>query len=118
MLRVYSYSGCDSCRKAIKLLRGRGAEFENKAIRDTPPTQGDLETMLGYYDGNLRKLFNVSGQDYRAMNLKEKLPSMNDRDAIELLSSNGNLIKRPFVLGEGAGVVGFKLEEWEERLGL
>ena len=61
MLRVYSYKGCDSCRKALKWLRERDVEFENLAIRETPPNKEELETMLGRYEGNLKKLFNVSG---------------------------------------------------------
>ncbi len=118
MLRVYSYSGCDSCRKALKWLKERSIEVENLAIRETPPSREELATMLKLYSGDLRKLFNVSGRDYRELNLKEKLPSMSDKEAIDLLHSNGNLIKRPFALGDGRGVVGFKPQEWTERLGI
>lgn len=118
MLRVYSYKGCDSCRKALKWLESRSISFTNIPIRETPPSKSELKRMLGYYDGALRRLFNVSGGDYRSMGLKETLPQMSDAEAIDLLASNGNLVKRPFALGEKNGVVGFKPEEWEVRLGL
>ena len=68
--------------------------------------------MLGYLSGELRKLFNTSGQDYRAMNLKETLPGMSVSDAFELLAQNGNLVKRPFLLTSETGTVGFKEEIW------
>jgi arsenate reductase (glutaredoxin) len=113
MLRVYSYKGCDSCRKALKWLKDRDVEFENRAIRDTPPSPDELRAMLERYEGKLKRLFNVSGQDYRKLGLKETLPEMSDEEAIELLSRNGNLIKRPFVTGSKVQEVGFKPEEWE-----
>jgi len=113
MLRVYSYKGCDSCRKALKWLRERDVEFENLAIRETPPNKEELETMLGRYEGNLKKLFNVSGQDYRSLGLKDKLPDMTKQEVISLLSSNGNLIKRPFIIGEKVAAVGFKPDVWD-----
>jgi len=118
MLLVYSYKGCDGCRKALKWLGEKGIEFENRAIRETPPSRAELKRMLKHYDGNLRRLFNVSGQDYRSLNLKERLPTMSEDEAFDLLSGNGNLVKRPFALGENSGAVGFKPDEWEDRLGL
>ena len=63
--------------------------------------------MLSYYDGNIRKLFNPSGGDYKALNLKENLANMTDSEAVDLLSKNGNLVKRPFVIGKGISVAGF-----------
>jgi arsenate reductase len=113
MLRVYSYKGCDSCRKALKWLRERDVEFENLAIRETPPNKEELEAMLGRYEGTLKKLFNVSGQDYRSLGLKYKLPGMTKQEVISLLSSNGNLIKRPFLIGEKIASVGFKPDVWD-----
>jgi len=69
--------------------------------------------MLGVYDGELRSLFNTSGQDYRALDMKTRLPLMSEDEALELLSQNGNLVKRPFLLTEGSGVLGFKESEWD-----
>ena len=85
-------------------------------IRETPPANRELETMLNAYDGNLRRLFNVSGGDYRALGLKDTLPSMSKKDAFDLLRSNGNLVKRPFLIGEDVALVGFKESEWVDAL--
>lgn len=74
--------------------------------------------MLGYLQGDLKKLFNTSGQDYKAMNMKEKLPKLNESEALHLLSQNGNLVKRPFVLAPNAGWVGFDEAMWQKKLGL
>ncbi len=115
-LRVYAYEKCDTCRKALKFLRERGFEHEVIAIRQQPPTVEELRRMLGYVGGDIRRLFNTSGQDYRAMNIKERLPGMSEEETLGLLSSNGNLVKRPFVLGDGCGTVGFKEGEWERML--
>jgi arsenate reductase (glutaredoxin) len=64
----------------------------------------------------LKRLFNTSGQDYKALNIKDKLPKMTIKEALALLSKNGNLVKRPFVLTAKGGVVGFKPEEWAKLL--
>lgn len=112
MLRVYSYRGCDSCRKSIKWLDENNVEFESIAIRETPPSRSELKIMLGCYDGNLRRLFNVSGTDYRKLKLKDQLSSLSVDEAIELLESNGNLVKRPFAIKGNWGTVGFNPSEW------
>jgi arsenate reductase (glutaredoxin) len=111
--RVYTYKNCDTCRKAVKWLEERGIDFVEIPIREQPPTKKELEQMLSFYAGDVRRLFNTAGQDYKAMNLKQKLSGMSAADAVQLLSGNGNLVKRPFVLREGRGLVGFKGEEWE-----
>lgn len=74
--------------------------------------------MLAFQKGELRRLFNTSGQDYRAMGLKDKLTTLHSDRAIELLAANGNLIKRPFLLGTGFGLVGFDPETWAGALGI
>ena len=100
----------------MKWLSEKGIEFDEIPIREKPPTKAELKEMLKAYDGELRRLFNTSGQDYRALGLKDKLPGMSESEAITLLAGNGNLIKRPFLLGEGVGLVGFKEADWEEVL--
>jgi len=111
-LKVYAYKNCDTCRKARKHLDGKGVEYELIPIREQPPTKAELETMLSNHDGNIRKLFNTSGGDYKELNLKEKLPNMTDAEAINLLSKNGNLVKRPFAIKAKTGVVGFNESAW------
>ncbi|HEY2574438.1 MAG TPA: Spx/MgsR family RNA polymerase-binding regulatory protein [Verrucomicrobiaceae bacterium] len=117
MLKVYVYQGCSTCRNAMKWLRGRKITFHEVAIRETPPAIPELKSMLKSR-GELTKLFNTSGMDYRALGLKDKLLAMSESDALSLLSANGNLVKRPFVIDEKAGVflTGFKEPEWKEAL--
>ena len=112
-LKIYEYKGCDTCRKALKWLEAKGIESERIAIRETPPSKAEVKRMLKAYEGNLRALFNTSGGDYRAMNMKEKLPSLSNVEAIDLLAGNGNLVKRPFMMTKDGGVVGFNEAEWE-----
>ncbi len=114
-LRVFAYKNCDTCRKALKFLAERKIAHEVIAIREHPPTVKELRAMLGHV-GDLRRLFNTSGGDYKAMNLKTKLPAMPADQALALLAGNGNLVKRPFALAKNSGVVGFKPDEWERFL--
>jgi len=112
MLTVYGYRGCGTCKKAYTYLKENNIPFEEKAIRETPPSIAELRMMLAQYDGKLGALFNTSGGTYREMNLKEKLPTMNTDDALQLLHENGNLVKRPFAISGDKGLVGFKEEIW------
>ncbi len=117
MLTVYAYQACDTCRKALKWLKAQGISHEVKAIRETPPSPAELKTAVKAMGGELRPLFNTAGGDYRELGLKDKLPSMREDEAVALLSKNGNLVKRPFVLGDGVVLVGFKEDEWRKALG-
>jgi arsenate reductase len=115
-MKIHTYANCDTCRKAVKWLRANGLAFEEIPIRETPPSPDELQRMLARYDGDLRKLFNTSGQDYRALGIKDKLADLSPDEAISLLAGNGNLIKRPFLLNGDRGLVGFKEEEWARAL--
>jgi len=116
MLKVYAYKNCDTCRKALKWLEKNNIAHEVIPIREQPPTTEELKRMLKIYDGGIRKLFNTSGQDYKTLNLKDELPKMSEVAAIQLLTQNGNLVKRPFALGKKqTGGVGFNEEEWQKR---
>jgi len=122
-LTVYTYANCDTCRRAVKWLRAQEIAFEEKPIRETPPTPAELRRMLACLGGagELRKLFNTSGVDYRALKLGVKLPTLPEPDALALLAGNGNLVKRPFALGPGAdtagvGLVGFDETTWAAAL--
>jgi len=118
MLKLHAYSGCSTCRNAIKWLQQHAIPFEEIAIRETPPALADLKAMLAAHDGDLRKLFNVSGLDYRSLGLKDKLPTMSVDAALKLLAENGNLVKRPFAFDTKNKVhlVGFKEPEWQAAL--
>ena len=116
MLKLYIYQGCSTCRDALKWLKQHAIPFEEVAIRETPPTLPELRAMLDAHDGDLRRLFNTSGLDYRALGLKDKLPAMSTDEALQLLSTNGNLVKRPFAIDSTHKVhlVGFKVESWSQ----
>ena len=113
-IKIYTYKKCNSCKNATNWLKRNGHDFNEFAIRDTPPSISELKSMLAYSNNNIRLLFNSSGQDYRALNLKEKISKCTERDLILLLSENGNLVKRPFLLGNDYGLVGFKESLWEK----
>ena len=115
-LRVYAYAGCETCRKARKFLAERKVAHEVIAIREQPPTVAELRAMLAHVGGEMRRLFNTSGGDYQAMNMKDRLPKLSPDEALALLAAHGNLVKRPFALTPTAGVVGFKADEWETLL--
>lgn len=117
-IKMYSYEGCGTCRKALKFLDHHNITAEVLPIRETPPSLIELKQMAAHYKGSWRKLFNTSGLDYKAMQLKDKLPTMTENDALKLLAGNGRLVKRPFVLHGKTGWVGFDEAEWKQRLGV
>lgn len=112
MARYYTYKGCGTCRKAKKWLEEHSIVLEELAIRETPPSIDEFKLALksGY---PLKALFNSSGGDYRELGMKDKLPTLSEEDALELLHSRGNLVKRPFVVAKGAVLIGFKEADWE-----
>jgi arsenate reductase len=116
MLTIYTYAGCSTCRKAVAWLRGRGLAFQERAIREAPPSPAELARMLAACDGELRRLCNTSGGDYRALKLGDRLGSLGPAGVLALLAANGNLIKRPFLLGPEVALVGFDAELWSRRL--
>jgi arsenate reductase len=116
MRTIYIYRNCDSCRKAVKWLEQNGLEHETKPIRETPPSAAELKAALRCYDGDLRRLFNSSGTDYRELGLKQQLPTMTEDEAISLLAANGNLVKRPFLIDGDIILTGFKPELWKSQL--
>lgn len=115
-LTVYVYAKCSTCRDAIKWLRVHGVAFTEKPIYEQPPTPVELRRMLAFQNGNLRRLFNTSGIQYRERGLAAKLPGMTEAEALALLGSDGRLVKRPFVLGPDVGLLGFDADEWTAAL--
>ena len=79
---VYTYAKCSTCRNAVKWLRAEGIDFEEKPIRESPPTPAELKRMLAFQVGALKRLFNTSGGDYRELKLGSKLPDMTEQDAL------------------------------------
>jgi Spx/MgsR family transcriptional regulator len=114
MIKIYSYEKCSTCKKALSWLREREVKAEVLPIVEQPPSVAELRQMLDYV-GDLKKLFNTSGELYREMKMSERLPNLSQAEALELLATHGKLVKRPFLLGDGFGCVGFKEEEWSGR---
>ena len=117
MITVYAYTNCGTCQKALKYLAAKKIAYREVPIREQPPSLAELRLVLAASGGDVRRLFNVSGQDYRALKMKDRLPGMTHDEALRLLAANGNLVKRPFVVMGKRGLVGFKPEEWKEALG-
>ena len=113
MLTVYAYRNCDTCRKALARLTAAGIDFVERPIREQPPTPAELKRVLAAVGGDIRRLFNTSGQDYRALGIAAQVKDLNDAGAIALLASNGNLCKRPVAIGPKIALVGFKPDEWK-----
>jgi len=111
-VKIYQYERCSTCRKALKYLDAKGISYKSLPIVEHPPTKTELKTALKALDGDLRKLFNTSGLVYRELGLSAKIKTMTAKEAIDLLSANGKLVKRPFVLADDAVLVGFKEDEW------
>jgi len=118
MLKIYTYQGCSTCKNAVKWLKANDVPFDEKPIRETPPSVAELKEMLKAKGGDLRSLCNTSGQDYRELGLKDKLPTMSQDEVLTLLSERGNLVKRPFAFNKAKGIymVGFKEAEWTAAL--
>ena len=115
-ITIYTLKNCDTCRCATKWLAAHGLVFEERPIRETPPNMAELKTILNALKGERRRLFNTSGRDYRELKLGDKLDAMSEAEALKLLTKNGNLVKRPFLLVGTTGLVGFDKDEWFETL--
>ncbi|MGT2907660.1 arsenate reductase family protein [Streptococcus dentiloxodontae] len=101
MYTFYEYPKCTTCRKAKKELTDLGLDFEAIDIKATPPKAASLQTLLNESGLELKAFFNTSGQSYRTLDLKEKLPSLSVDEAVALLASDGMLIKRPILIKDG-----------------
>ena len=116
MLKVYCYSRCTTCQKALKWLQAHGVEHTVIDIKTNHP---DEETLRAYYRQSglpLKRFFNTSGIPYRELGLSKKLPDMSEDEQLCLLSTDGMLVKRPLVVGDGFVLTGFKEAEWEAHL--
>lgn len=110
------YPACSTCQKAKKWLNQNGIEYTDRHIVEQNPTAEELKEWVKRSGLPLKKFFNTSGLVYKSMELKDKLPGMNEEEQISLLATNGKLVKRPLIIGDQVVLVGFKAEEWKERL--
>ena len=110
------YAKCTTCQKAKKWLDANGIKYTERPIKEQNPTLEELKTWHRMSGLPLKKFFNTSGLLYKDMNLKEKLPGMSEEEQYALLATDGMLVKRPMLIGEGFVLVGFKEADWEEKL--
>lgn len=110
------YPKCTTCQKAKKWLEEKGVAFEARHIVEQNPTANELEQWIAASGQPVKKFFNTSGLKYKELGLKDRLSSMSEAEQIALLATDGMLVKRPLLIGDGVVLAGFKSEKWEEAL--
>lgn len=111
-----NYPKCSTCRKAKNWLDEHDIEYESRHIIEDNPQAGELKEWWEKSDLPLKRFFNTSGMKYRELKLKDKLPDMSEDEQLDLLATDGMLVKRPILVGEDVVLVGFKVKEWEDLL--
>ena len=115
-ITVLCYKKCTTCQKALKWLEENGISYQERPIKEENPGKEELRTWYQASGLPLKRFFNTSGNLYKEMKLKDRLPSMSEEEQLELLATDGMLVKRPLLVGEGIVLVGFKEEEWTQLL--
>lgn len=110
------YPKCTTCKKAKKWLDDHGIAYEDRHIKEQNPTAEELASWYQKSGLPIKRFVNTSGMLYREMNLKDKLPTMTEEEILELLATDGMLVKRPLVIGDDVVLTGFKEAEWTEKL--
>lgn len=110
------YPKCTTCQKAAKWLEEQGIEVTVRDIKQDNPTETELRAWHKLSGLPLKRFFNTSGLQYKALGLKDKLPAMSEDEQFALLATDGMLVKRPLLVGEDFALPGFKQAEWEEKL--
>lgn len=110
------YPKCTTCQKAGKWLEAQGVAVEVRDIKQDNPTEQELRAWHKMSGLPLKRFFNTSGLQYKALGLKDKLPQMSEDEQFALLATDGMLVKRPLLIGEDFALPGFKQAEWEEKL--
>ena len=116
MLKVYCYSRCTTCQKALKWLEAKGVKYELIDIKENNPDEKTLRKYYALSGLPLKRFFNTSGLQYRELELSKKLPAMSEDEQFKLLASDGMLVKRPLLAGKDFVLTGFKEAEWSEKL--
>jgi arsenate reductase len=115
-LLFVEYPKCTTCKKAKAWLEENGVEFEDRDIKNDNPKKEELEAWYKQSGFPLKKFFNTSGLIYKDLKLKDKLPDMSEDEQLELLATDGMLVKRPVLVGEDFVLTGFKAEAWLEKI--
>ncbi|MBQ1328885.1 MAG: arsenate reductase family protein [Mogibacterium sp.] len=113
MIKVYCYSKCSTCKKALKWLDDRGVAYEKIDLKENNPGEAELREYHAKSGLPLKRFFNTSGMIYRDMELSKKLPAMSDDEQFALLASDGMLVKRPLLVKDDTVLTGFREKEWE-----
>lgn len=113
---VLVYRKCSTCQRALKWLEEKGVAFEERPIVEENPTYEELKAWYAKSGLPLKRFFNTSGLLYKEKNLKDKLAEMSEEEQLQLLATNGMLVKRPLVVGEDYVLTGFKEKEWAEKM--
>ena len=116
MIKIYCYPRCTTCQRATKFLDSKSVEYEFINIKENNPDKETLRSLWQKSGLDLKKFFNTSGILYREMELSKKLPSMSDEEKLDLLSTDGMLVKRPILITENSVLVGFKETDWEREV--
>lgn len=111
------YPKCSTCQKARTFLDEHGAAYTLRDIKTENPTAEELRLWWEKSGLPLKRFFNTSGLQYKALGVKDRLPNMDEQAQLELLATDGMLVKRPILVGEDFVLVGFRAAEWEQRLG-
>lgn len=117
MLKFICYPKCTTCQKAKEWLDDNGVKYDERDIKSNNPTYEELNTWHKMSGLDVRKFFNTSGLLYKSMALKDKLPTMTEEEMLELLSTDGMLVKRPLLVGDDYVILGFKEVEYKEKTG-
>jgi arsenate reductase len=115
MMKFVCYPKCTTCQKAKKWLDDQKIEYEFRDIKLDPPTLDELKAWHQQSGLPLKKFFNTCGLLYKSLDLKSKLPTMNEEEMLQLLATDGMLVKRPILVGDGFVLVGFKEAEWSAK---
>lgn len=110
------YPKCSTCKNAKKYLDSNNIKYTDRDIVNNTPTVEELSTYIKKSNLPINKFFNTSGIKYRELKLKDKLPSMSDKEKLTLLASNGMLVKRPLLITDNNVLIGFKEKEWDNAL--
>lgn len=116
MLKVYCYSRCTTCKKALKWLDDHGIDYETIDIKTDHPDEESLREYHRLSGLPLKRFWNTSGIPYREMELSKKLPTMSEEEQYALLATDGMLVKRPLLVGDDFVLTGFKEDEWKAKL--
>ena len=116
MIKVYCYSKCSTCKNALKWLDDNCIKYDLLDIKADHPDEKSLREYYAISGLPLKRFFNTSGIQYREQNLSKKLPEMTENEQLALLATDGMLVKRPLLVGNGFVLTGFKEDEWAAKL--